>query len=250
MSELGLFIRDDKVLVSSRKVAEVYEKRHDHVIRDIRSLMENVPETAPNFGEGLYKDKNNQERPEYIMDRQGYSILVTGFTGKKAKQFTYRYTLAFEKMAKELDQLQTQPQLPTTYKDALISLLEQIEENEKLELENVNLHEQVNFLTTSLSEVEVRKAINVIVQQYGGKELSGNFGNAWGVFYRRVYANTKLNLESRHTRRKTKSKLDCIDTEEEWQKVFDVAKNLYIEEVGKLEDLKFLIGQELNIKFD
>ena len=182
MSELGLFIRDDKVLVSSRKVAEVYEKRHADIMRDIRNLIELVSEAECNFALGSYEDNNGQERPEYVMDRQGYSILVTGFTGKKAKQFTYKYTLAFEQMAKELDQLQTQPQLPTTYKDALISLLEQIEENEKLELENVNLHEQVNFLTTSLSEVEVRKAINVIVQQYGGKELSGNFGNAWVHF--------------------------------------------------------------------
>ena len=106
------------------------------------------------------------------------------------------------------------------------------------------------FLTKSLSEVDARKAVNVMVQQYGGVKMFGNFGDAWNLLYRRIYASTNINLTARQNHRKTKSKLDCIDTVKEWQTVADVAKSLYIEGVGTLEDLKILLGQELNIKFD
>lgn len=249
--DLGLFIKSDKILVSSRKVAEVYGKEHKNVLSKIRGFVKVIPELdGLNFKLVEYEDEKGELRPEYLMDRQGFSILVNKFTGDKALKFTYKYTLAFEQMTKELEKLQTQPQLPTTYKEALVELLKQIEENEKLELENINLNEQIGFLTKSLSEVEARKAINVIVQQYGGRSLTGNYGNAWNIFYRRVYANTNINLTARKNNRNTKSKLDCIDTKEEWQKVFNIAKNLYLEEVGTLDELKLLIGQELNIKFD
>lgn len=228
----------------------MYGKRHDSVLRSIDNFIKIIPElTEHNFVVSKYVDKSGKSNKEYLMDRQGFSILVNKFTGSKALKFTYKYTLAFEQMAKELEKLNQQPKLPKTYKEALIELLHQIEENEKLELENINLKQQVNFLTKSLSEVDVRKAINVIVQQYGGK-LNGDFQAAWNMFYRRVYAKTNINLTSRMNKRNAKCRLDCLDTKEEWQKVFDVAKDLYLERVGNLDDLKILLGKELNIKFD
>lgn len=247
--ELGLIVQNDKILVSSRKVAEVYGKRHADVMRDIRNIIKLVPETNEcNFALVDYIDKKGEKRPEYLMDRQGFAMLVTGFTGKKAKRFTYKYTQAFEAMAKELERVKSHPKLPTTYKEALKALLESVEENERLQLENINLQKQIEFLTKSLSEVEARKAINVIIQQYG-TSLKGKYDVAWQIFYRRVYATTNINLTMRMNKRNAKNRLDCIDTKEEWQQIFDVAKNLYLEQVGTLEDLKQLLGKHLNIKF-
>ncbi len=104
MSELGLIIQNDKVVVSSRKVAEVYEKRHDSILRDLRNLIESVPEALHNFVESSYLNEQNREMPEYLMDRQGFSMLVMGFTGEKARRFTYQYTLAFEQMTQTIKQ--------------------------------------------------------------------------------------------------------------------------------------------------
>lgn len=85
-NELGLFVREDRILVSSRKVAEVYGRRHDIIMRDIRNIIILVPKTnVLNFELVNYIDSKGEERQEYLMDRQGYSMLVTGFTGKKAK---------------------------------------------------------------------------------------------------------------------------------------------------------------------
>lgn len=126
--ELGLIIQDSKVVVSSRKVAEVYEKRHDSVLRDVRNVIDAVPEAFHNFVESSYTNEQNRKMPEYLMDRQGFSMLVTGFNGEKAKRFTYQYTLAFERMAEQI----TKPQVPQTYPEALRLAANLAEENEKL----------------------------------------------------------------------------------------------------------------------
>lgn len=100
MNELGLVIKDGKVKVSSLSVADKYGKRHDTVLRDIRNLIIDVPEALHNFVESSYINSQNKEMPCYEMDRQGFAMLVTGFTGQKAKKFTYQYTKGFEKLAK------------------------------------------------------------------------------------------------------------------------------------------------------
>lgn len=43
--------RDGVFVVSSREVAEKFEKRHDHIIRDI----ENIKIDVPNFGEMFFE---------------------------------------------------------------------------------------------------------------------------------------------------------------------------------------------------
>ena len=60
---------DNRPVVSSRKVAEVFEKEHKIVMRDIRELGCAAEFAAYNFVCGSYKDAQNQERPEYLMTR-------------------------------------------------------------------------------------------------------------------------------------------------------------------------------------
>ncbi len=68
-NELGIIIENNRPVVSSRKVAEVFEKEHKLVMRSIRDL-DCSPEFAGcNFAPGSYKDAQNQERPEYLMTR-------------------------------------------------------------------------------------------------------------------------------------------------------------------------------------
>ncbi len=102
-NELGLIIKDQKVVVSSRSVAENYRKRHADVIRRVENFISDVPESNErNFALVKYTDKKGEKRPEYLMDRQGFTCIVVGFTGKKAREFTYQYTKAFEEMLKKV----------------------------------------------------------------------------------------------------------------------------------------------------
>lgn len=99
-------IQNNQVVVSSRQVAEHFEKRHDHVIRDIEEILGGIPkngEAQHLFHKTTYiHEQNNQEYPMYLMNRDGFSLLAMGFTGKKALQWKLKYIEAFNAMEDKL----------------------------------------------------------------------------------------------------------------------------------------------------
>ena len=104
MSDL-VTIDGQKVVTSSRSVAEHFEKEHAKVIRSIETIMSETPKMAfqKMFFETTYKvDGNNKSYKEYLMNRDGFSLLVMGFTGAKALAWKLRYIEAFNAMEKEI----------------------------------------------------------------------------------------------------------------------------------------------------
>lgn len=80
-----------------------------------------------------YVDSKGETRNEYLLTRDGFSLVVMGFTGTKALEWKLKYIDAFNKMESAIKE--QNKALPTTYKEALLQLLEQVEVNEKLEEE-------------------------------------------------------------------------------------------------------------------
>lgn len=97
-------ISNGQVVVSSRQIADDFEKRHDHILRDIELLKVNL--TPQNWGmlfiESEYRNENNRIFKEYLLTRDGFSLLVMGFTGQKALEWKLKYIEAFNKMEKML----------------------------------------------------------------------------------------------------------------------------------------------------
>ena len=89
---------------TSLEVAQFFGKRHDHVMRSVRDLMDNCPEkfTAPNFGVSEYIDETGRSLPMFILYRDGFMLLVMGYTGKKALAMKLAYIEAFNRMEEEL----------------------------------------------------------------------------------------------------------------------------------------------------
>ncbi len=93
---------------TSLKVSEVFHKRHDAVIRDIRKLQDNTPESfhAHNFVEMVHEVQIGsgaiRQATMYTMTRDGFTLLVMGYTGKEAMRFKLEYIEAFNAMEKEL----------------------------------------------------------------------------------------------------------------------------------------------------
>ena len=89
---------------TSLEVAQFFGKRHDHVMRSVRDLMDNCPEkfTAPNFGVSEYTDETGRSLPMFILFRDGFMLLVMGYTGKKALAMKLAYIEAFNRMEEEL----------------------------------------------------------------------------------------------------------------------------------------------------
>lgn len=103
----------ETLLTDSRKVAAVFGKKHCDVLRAISTLIEELPTefAKRNFALVMetmtYKDSDGaiatmqtSRSSHYIITRDGYSLLVMGFTGKKALGFKLAYINAFNEMAK------------------------------------------------------------------------------------------------------------------------------------------------------
>ena len=87
-NELGIYTSENnRLVVSSRKVAEVFEKLHKHVMESIRELDCEEEFNESNFRPVEYCDAKGEMRPEYLITRDGFTLLAMGFTGAKAMQF-------------------------------------------------------------------------------------------------------------------------------------------------------------------
>ena len=93
--------KDGKLTVSSREVAERFEKRHTDTIRAIEDIKEQgcTQNCADLFIETEYQSKQNKQYyKEYLLTRDGFSLLAMGFTGAKALEWKLKYLEAFNQM--------------------------------------------------------------------------------------------------------------------------------------------------------
>lgn len=95
---------DGELVVTSRQVAEDFEKRHDQVLRDIEVYKNRIstPQFCGLFIESEYRASNGKMNKEYLLTRDGFSFLVMGFTGAKADEWKLKYIEAFNKMEQAL----------------------------------------------------------------------------------------------------------------------------------------------------
>ncbi len=94
---------------NSLKVARAFGKEHRNVVRAIREMECSEEFDLLNFEQTSYIDSQNREYPMYRMTRDGWSVLVMGFTGKKAMEWKEKFLALFNAMEEELKRRQ-QPQ--------------------------------------------------------------------------------------------------------------------------------------------
>lgn len=99
--------KEEVLTVTSRDIADDFEKEHSKVIRSIEELLQEIePKVAVSyFIETTYKDSMNRTKKEYLLTRDGFTLLVMGFTGAKALAWKLKYIKAFNEMEKELKRL-------------------------------------------------------------------------------------------------------------------------------------------------
>ena len=94
--------KNGQVLASSREVAERFGKAHDKVKRSIKSFEKDVAIFGEMFILSYYDDSYGRKQEEYLMTRDGFSLLCMGFTGKKALEWKLKYIDAFNQMEDRL----------------------------------------------------------------------------------------------------------------------------------------------------
>lgn len=113
MNEL-VTVYKDQLVTDSRQVAEHFGKQHQHVIRDIENLVNKAEEKDASkigrmFFETTMPDAYGRMKRVYLMNRDGFSILVMGFTGAKALEWKLKFLEAFNAMEKAIKTPQITP---------------------------------------------------------------------------------------------------------------------------------------------
>ena len=116
-------VNNGKIVTTSLQVAEVFNKLHRHVLRDIRNLECSSNFQESNFGLSFYHSKllngGYKKQPMYYITRDGFTFLAMGFTGKIAAKFKEAYINAFNEMERKLSGI-------TVREDEIINIIREL----------------------------------------------------------------------------------------------------------------------------
>ena len=123
-----------EVRISSLEVAKLMDmSEHSKLLRKIDGISETLAKAkivlSEYWVESTYKDVTGRTLRCYLVTKKGCEMLAHKSTGERGIIFTHRYIQRFEEMERQLNA----PKLPQTYKEALICLVQEIEEKEKLQ---------------------------------------------------------------------------------------------------------------------
>ncbi|NGY49975.1 Rha family transcriptional regulator [Campylobacter sp. CFSAN093253] len=167
----NLEVIDNIIFTNSLFVAKVFNKNHAHILRAI----ENLPQdefNALNFNAVSYKASNGKINPCYNLTRDGFSLLVMGFTGEKAYKWKILFIKAFNEMEKRLRNIEYEKHDKLAFRQSLgykSQLKQQKEHYEnkikalKYDLENKN---ELSF-KRKLSQKELLELRKILARDYG-----------------------------------------------------------------------------------
>lgn len=102
---------NNSIYTTSLDIADKFNKRHDNVTKIIKNYLATIADTHSMFVEDQYENRGKLY-PMYKMNRDGFSLLVMGFSGQLAEEWKVKYIKAFNRMEQiirnELNALQKQ----------------------------------------------------------------------------------------------------------------------------------------------
>ncbi|WP_297984775.1 Rha family transcriptional regulator [uncultured Campylobacter sp.] len=163
------------IFTTSLSVANVFNKRHSDILAQIREFPKD-DFTERNFPLSEYTDSTGRKLPCYNLTRDGFSLLVMGFTGARAYKWKIEFIEAFNKMEAMIKAAKNSDlNLQSKFTEILSALKEKSNEAdeykakyyESLERENSLLRDRLRFKSqnlqksTRLSESEKENIISL-----------------------------------------------------------------------------------------
>ena len=161
-------------------VAYHFKRNHRDVLRDIRKLRTKCPELfyQRNFALVEYADSKGEKRPAYLLTRDGFSLLVMGFTGAEAVKWKLRYIEAFNaleaaaldrqtELAREAGYMQGREEtlaLPAVKKERQAGYLAGMKEGEKLQKRRDGLRQLMRiraYREKGLTQAEIGRILGI-----------------------------------------------------------------------------------------
>jgi len=173
--QMEILVREYKgeALTSSQLIADKFKKRHSDVLRAIRSLEIDRDFWKRNFALRLKTKQltvGNTREKYYTLTRDGFTVLVMGFTGREAMKFKLEYIEAFNKMEATLHQ-----SIPKDYPSALRALAEAVEQKALTEVKLKETEPHVLFSKTVQATdktIDMKKVAGILgIKGFGRNKL-------------------------------------------------------------------------------
>ncbi|EAM0014755.1 phage antirepressor Ant [Campylobacter coli] len=169
--EVNLNIKENKVFINSLDLAKVFNKNHRHILQTTKNQPQN-DFTESNFILSTYKDKKGELRPCYNLTRDGFSLLVMGFTGEKAYKWKIEFIKAFNEMEKRLRNIEYEKHDKLAFRQSLgykSQLAQQKEhyENKIKALQYDLEHKKELSFKRKLSKEELLELRKILAKDYG-----------------------------------------------------------------------------------
>lgn len=244
MNEIVFRDANDQAVTSSLLVAEKFGKEHKHVLDSIRKLIEGCAEISadPMFEETTYvNEQNGQVYPMFLMNRDGFSLLVMGFNGKKAMQFKLDYINEFNKMEKmirdsikpksqleilqmSINQLVEQEHRLSSVERDVAETKKEIAEMKQERIENGKLLLEAEVSGNKVPEISMRNKIRRLVNQYAAATNTSQ-RDIWHDIYQNLYYayNISINI---YKDKKSQSNLDIAEKHGFLGKMFDIVSKM------------------------
>lgn len=129
MMKLG---KEEVPACTSLDVAETFGKDHRHVMRDIRELGCSDEFRVSNYGQTDYIDTQGRKQPMFVMNRDGFTLLVMSYTGDKAMRFKEAYIRQFNAMEKAVLGKAIEREKGIAVRQSLTKAIQQSNENERM----------------------------------------------------------------------------------------------------------------------
>lgn len=140
-------VENNQIVTDSRSVAEHFGKQHKNVLQTIENLAAENPATKFLFQKTTFENRGKQY-PMYLMNRDGFSLLVMGFTGAKALEWKLKYIEAFNGMERKLKEATYDSYMISDPVERAKKWIEEEKERQKLRAENKVMLPKAEFYDT------------------------------------------------------------------------------------------------------
>lgn len=244
MNEIVFRGANDQAVTSSLLIAEKFGKEHKNVMQSIRNLIGGTAENsaiAEMFSESRYLNEQNKEQPMFLMNRDGFTLLAMGFTGKKAMQFKLEYIKAFNSMEAQIkasqkpksqleilqmsiNQLVEQEHRLSSVERDVAETKKEIAEMKQERVENGKLLLEAEVSENKVPEVSMRNKIRRLVNQYAAATNTSQ-RDIWHLVYDNLLYAYNIAI-TRYNRKKGQSYLDVAEEHGFLGKIFDIVSKV------------------------
>lgn len=172
MNEL-VIMHDKQAVTTSLVLSEAFEKEHRNVIRTIETKIGelNFEQSSKMFSKGEYTNTQNKQQPMYYLNRDGFTFIAMGFTGRKADEFKLKYIEAFNRMEEQIrnQSLQVLNQSTDDLKRAnLLYKIANLTSDEELKEESLkSSYELITGKSIHQKKTDYQKLYEAVTERYG-----------------------------------------------------------------------------------